>query len=188
MRLTTLAAIILTLSLCAVAAHAQEPSGAYKVDYFDNAHTTGAPDATVRITNPGTAGAGICANIFVFNTDEELQQCCACPLVPNGLRKLSVNNDLTSHPLTGVTLTSGTIEIVSTAQTATGQCEAPYNLKPIQALSAWATHIQDSSFTVTESPSQDATLSQWEISTLGKQCGAINRGTTGGPCTCGTGN
>lgn len=188
MRLLTLAAAVsLSFIVFAVTASAQEPSDVYKVDYFDNAQTTGAPDATLRLSNPGTAGPHICANIYVFNTDEELQQCCACSLVANGLRKLSVNNDLTANPLTRVTFHTGTVAIVSVPQT--GQyCGLPYKGSPVQALRAWATHVQDQSFTLTESPSQDAILSPGELNELQRQCYAFWLDSNSVPCTCGTGN
>ena len=39
------------------------PGDTLKVDYFSNANTSGAPDATVHIINPGTTYATICADI-----------------------------------------------------------------------------------------------------------------------------
>lgn len=188
MRLTTLVTVVtLALTICAAAAHAQEPVDVYKVDYFDNANTTGAPDGRVRFTNPGTTKGNICASIFVFNSDQEMMECCSCLLVTNGLRKLSVNNDLTSNPLNGLTLTAGSIEIVSSAPVS-GACPAPTKMKALPAVRAWATHIQDDSFTVTETASQDATLSVAELGSLEAGCHAIEVGTSGGNCTCGTGD
>src|ERR1700683_2607783 len=83
------------------------PADTLKVDYFSNANTSGAPDATVRLTNPGTAAGNTCGSIFVFDENQELTECCSCLLTPDGLRTLSVNVDLTSHPLTGVILATG---------------------------------------------------------------------------------
>src|ERR1022692_4405882 len=95
-------ACTLALTLCAAAAPV-EPADVLKVDYFANANTAGAPDGTLRITNPGTSGGNLCAAIYVFDSGEELSECCSCKTTPNGLKTLSVNTDLTSNPLTGVT-------------------------------------------------------------------------------------
>ncbi|HEY6767978.1 MAG TPA: hypothetical protein VI386_24750 [Candidatus Sulfotelmatobacter sp.] len=188
---TTLVIIALTLALCAGTAAAQAPpADTLKVDYFSNANTTGAPDGTLRLTNPGTAPGNVCANIFVFDPFQELSECCSCFLSPDGLRTLSVNTDLTANPLTGknTTLSTGVIKIVSTTLTA-GTCPLPTNLNPIPALRAWTTHIQNAGFAVTETASQDATLSAAEVSRLKSECNAVRIvGSGAGVCSCGTGD
>jgi hypothetical protein len=168
-----------------------------KVDYFANANTAGAPDGTVRLTNPGTfapvsgtsgANSNICAAIFVFDPSQELTECCSCFLSPDGLRTLSVNTDLTGNPLTGVVLATGVVKIVSTP-TVAGVCPLPTRLNPNPAIRSWFTHIQNSNFTITETPSQDATLSAAEVSRLQTQCYAIQLdGSKKGVCTCGVGD
>jgi hypothetical protein len=181
---------VLFLTLFTGYAAAQNPpADTLKVDYFANAHTTNAPDATVRITNPGTSGGDLCAAIYVFDPMQELSECCSCLVTPDGLRTLSVNTDLTGNPLTGVILTTGTIEILSIQPTG-GSCPLPTKPTPaVAGIRAWSTHIQDSAFTITESASQDATLSAWEQRNLQRQCYAISLiGSGGGICTCGTGD
>src|ERR1700685_1993378 len=161
-----------------------------KVDYFANAHTAGAPDATLRLDNPGEAGGSVCANIYVFDGNQELSECCSCYLSPDGLRTLSVNTDLTSNPLTGSssTLNGGVIKIVSTTLTV-GACPLPTNLNPIPALRAWTTHIQNVTFSETETAAQDATLSTGEVSRLKAECTAVKLdGSGAGICSCGTGD
>ncbi len=32
----------------------------------------------VRITNPGISGRKLCADIFVFDANQELSECCSC--------------------------------------------------------------------------------------------------------------
>lgn len=187
MRKAAIAMALFALSLCAGTALAQEPADVLKVDYFDNANTTGAPDGRLRLTNPGTAGASVCASIFVSNDLQELMECCSCILAPNGLRKLSVNKDLTSNPLNGVVLTTGSIEIVSSAPVS-GVCPAPTKMKPVAALRAWVTHIQDDTFAVTETASQSAELSTDELNILNNECEGIQLNSHGGTCTCGTGD
>lgn len=118
----------LALALCTASAWASTtpPADTLKVDYFANANTAGAPDGTVRLTNPGTAGGNLCAAVFVFDQNQEMSECCSCFLSPDGLRTLSVNTDITGNPLTGVILNTGVIKIVSTGTTA-GTCRFPPN-------------------------------------------------------------
>jgi hypothetical protein len=162
------------------------PADTLKVDYFSNANTATAPDGTLRITNPGTEGnsaGNVWTAIYVFDPNQELSECCECFLSPDDLRTLSVNADLTSNPLTGNVLTNGLIKIVST----TGPNAA--KLYPTPAIRAWTTHIQNSTFAVTETASQDATLSATEVTRLQRECSAILVDGSGhGICTCGTGD
>src|SRR5579864_8792532 len=112
MRTTVLVVCTLALALCTVSAWAAgPPADTLKVEYFSNANTAGAPDATFRLTNPGTAGGNICASIYVFDSQQEMSECCSCLLTPDGLRTLSVNGDLTSNPLTGVVLNTGLVKV-----------------------------------------------------------------------------
>jgi hypothetical protein len=167
------------------------PADVYKVDYFSNANTAGAPDGTLRIINPGTTYTNICAYIAVFDSYEEMSECCACLVTPDGLATLSVNTDLTSNPVTGQVLQTGVIKMIS-AQAPGNICPLPTSSGKIPALvpsiRPWTTHIQNSNFSITETASQDSTLSNQELLNLGSQCGAIEMvGSGKGICTCGTG-
>jgi hypothetical protein len=168
-------------------AQAQNP---YKVDYFSNANTGGAPDGTLRLDNPGgAAAANLCADIFVFDPFEELSECCSCLETPDGLRTLSINTDLTANPLTGVILGTGVIKVVAAATTG-GACPIPTHITTVTGgeIKGWTTHIQNANFALTETASQDSVLSATEESNLAKQCGAIVKvGSGKGICTCGTG-
>ena len=190
MRQTALAALsVLAILLCAIAALGQSvPADSMKVDYFANANT-GAPDGTLRLTNPGTAAGNVCASIYVFDPQQEMSECCSCYLSPDGLRTLSVNTDLTSNPLTGASLTTGTIKIVSTIPVS-GTCpQYPVAVSPESALRAWTTHLQVSGLATTETPSQDATLTLAEMKRLEKGCYSIQIAGSGhGVCTCGVGD
>jgi hypothetical protein len=190
---------LLALALCAgfAAASTTPPPDTLKVDYFSNANTAGAPDGTVRLTNPGTyqpasgqvgGGGNICAAIYVFDPQQELSECCSCFLSPDGLRTLSTNADLTRNPLTGVILSTGLIKVVSTP-TVGGICPLPTRLYPTPAIRSWGTHIQNGNFSITETASQDATLSAAEVSRLQAQCYAIQLdGSSKGVCSCGVGD
>jgi hypothetical protein len=158
-----------------------------KVDYFINANTAGAPDGTLHLTNPGTTGNNACADLYVFNSIQEITECCSCLLSPNGLLALSVDNDLTSNPVTGVTITTGTVSIVSST-TVNGQCPLFNRPTPVSGgVRAWATHI-DGLVIGGASSSQDATLSTSELDRLDDECFVILEvGSGHGICTCGTG-
>ncbi|MGA2880600.1 MAG: hypothetical protein ABSG13_16765 [Bryobacteraceae bacterium] len=177
----------------------------FKVNYYSNANTTDYPSATVRITNVGTqigaagdASGNLCAMIYVFSPDQELDECCGCSLTPDGLITLDVNVDLTSNPLTAITLYSGAIKIVSS--TGSPACN-PTKPAPVSGVRAWATHIQSdvsggncdgpsSGATFqTETEFSDSNLSAGELSSLKSKCAAIiNTGSGHGICTCGTGD
>jgi len=194
-------------------AQATPLSDVFWLDYFDNAG--GTPDASVRITNPGTTfttttppSGDLCAMIYVYRPDQELSECCGCKITPNGLLKLSVNNNLTSNPANGKTLTSGVIKIISalpsTSSTtpSTGSsagCDpsgglsstgALLPLVPTPAIRAWATHLEDNG-TLTESPFQAASLSATELTLNQLSCLFIEGasiipgiGSGAGLCSC----
>lgn len=189
MRRTIFFVCVFALAISVGSAFAQAPpADTLKVDYFANANTAGAPDGTFRIDNPGTSGGGLCAAIFVFDVYQEMTECCSCYVSPDGLRTLSVDTDLTSNPLTGKILTAGLVKIVSTKSTGT-TCPSPTTLTPTAAVRSWATHIQNSTYTITETASQDATFSTWEQGSLQRDCRAIHTdGSGSGICSCGTGD
>ncbi|MGA2694658.1 MAG: hypothetical protein ABSE92_01265 [Terriglobales bacterium] len=186
----TLVAALTLMAGVAMAASAP-PADTLKVDYFANAG--GSADATVRIVNPGTTYANLCADIFVFDSQEELVECGSCPVSPDDLRTLSVNGDLLSNPLNGKAPTTGDIKIVSAATTG-GACPLPTGktrggtiIDPVPAVRVWTTHIQNNG-TLTEGSSQDATFSASEYTALQQQCYAIQLvGSGTGLLTCGTG-
>ncbi len=189
-KLAVLCTLILALVVFAGMAQAQTAATSpYRVDYFSNANTGGAPDGTLRLDNDGAAGGNLCADIYVFDSNEELSECCACLETPDGLRTLSINSDLTANPLTGVVLSTGVIKVVAAAPTA-GACPVPNHiaLEANGEIQGWATHIQNSNFAETETASQVSFLSATEQTRLARQCGAIlSVGSGKGICTCGTG-
>jgi hypothetical protein len=186
MRQTSVVICLLMAVLLCTAAWASTsapPADTLKVDYFANANS-GAPDGTQRLTNPGTSGGNVWAAIYVFDPRQEMSECCACLLTPDGLRTLSINKDLTSNPLTGPPLLStGLIKIVSSSSS------NPAKLAPVAAVRGWGTHIQDATFAETETAAQDATLSLSEEWRLNDGCSAIHLDGSGhGICSCGSGD
>lgn len=205
--------VIVGLCVFAVSASAQSPSVAitaqdfFKVNYFANNGVSGAPDATVRIDNPGSpfivsVGGGegesgavdLCAMIYVFDNDQQLTECCGCLLTPDGLRTLSVTHDLTSNPLTSVISNNGVIKIVSALPNPAGDelCDPDGGNEPVPTIRAWASHIQNkvgAAYPVTETAFTDATLSEPEFGSLNEGCLFVERlGSGKGICSCGTGD
>jgi hypothetical protein len=163
----------------------------YKLNYFATNLVEGAPDATVRIDNPGLTYGNLCAMIYVFDQDQQMSECCGCLETHNGLRTLSVMNDLTSNPLTGKVSNTGVIKIVSSALNF-GLCYPEFYVTPTPNLRAWATHVQytaTGAYPITETEFTDSPLGATELSNLQAQCDFINiLGSGKGGCSCGTGD
>jgi len=159
----------------------------YQVNYYANAQTSGEPDATVYIDNPGANNFGyVCAMVYVFTYDQQMAECCGCGESPNNLDTLSVNSDLTSNPLTSTTPVTGVIKIVAAPDP--GFCDPTSPYVPTPDLRAWATHIQSAAGAITETQFLDAPLSGAELSALQSQCAFIGiLGSGHGVCTCGSG-
>lgn len=195
---------LLFATIFSVAAFAQNPitaDGPYKVKYASNLNIG---DSVVNITNTGANGAGlgsgttasvtgaICANVYVYNADEEVVSCCSCPVTPNGLVSLSAKSDLISNPLTPATPTSIVIKILATAPVG-GSCSNSALLAGtptlVSGLVAWGTtlHANTSAaagtYSVTETAFAPATLSAGELARLAYGCGVVgNVGSGFGVC------
>lgn len=186
--LPVLVIALLVLGLNPGTAMAQD---VFRVNYFSNANVSGAPDATVRIDNPGLTYGNLCAMIYVFDADQQLTECCGCIETHNGLRTLSVNGNLTSNPLTGIRSTTGVIKVVSAAVN-NSPCDPTTNVTPTANLRVWATHIQNrvgTAYPITETESSDSTLGATELANLQAQCAFIGiLGSGHGICSCGSGD
>jgi len=207
----TISLVVLGLCVFGVSAAAQDtPPGVpvqdfFKINYFANNGVAGAPDATVRIDNPGSpiddsepsadvseGDVNLCAMIYVFDNDQQLSECCGCLVTPDGLRTLSVTHDLTSNPLTGVVSNNGVIKIVS-ALPNNSPCNPATGYEAQPTVRAWASHIQNkvgTAYPITETAFTDATLSDAELSfNLQEQCSFAQRlGSGHAVCSCGTGD
>ena len=205
-KITMLSLAALVLFMATSGARAQTPD-VFQVNYFAGADGT-RPDQTVHITNPGTdrsnptstTSGDLCANIYVFRSDQQLTECCSCLVTPDGLRTLSVDFDLTHNPLTAGAVGEGVIKIVS-SEASGGACALDNGrtaYTPVPALRAWGTHNQDVSGglsgasvvnAVTETHFLDATLSPAELSNIQAACNFIfNQGSGAGKCSCGRGD
>jgi hypothetical protein len=155
--------------------------------YFSHANNSATNlDGTVYITNVGLTNSSLCAMVYVFDTQQEMTECCACSASPDDLRTLSINHDLTNRPATGAAPAAGVIEIVSASNQ---PCNASSS-SPEGELSAWATHTQaldTSTFVLTEAPFEVVPLTATHASLLQSQCGFL-MAETHGICTCGAGD
>jgi hypothetical protein len=198
----TLACFALVVSTVAVA----QTDDVLQVTYFSNANTPIAGTAAereqvVRIINPGAYApsfppANICAMIYVFNNDQELQECCGCLISPDGLLELRVNRDLTSNTFTGIAPVNGDIKVVSalpndffggvpcdpTGGGILANGTYALNIQATPDLRGWASHLQTDTH-ITEDELQPATLSNTELYSLQEECsGIVNVGSGFGIC------
>jgi len=182
-----IASFVMIMCLAIVAtAQTAPPADTLKVDYFANG--LGSVDETLHLTNPGTAGGDLCAAIYVFDPEQEMTECCSCLLTPDGLRTISVNKNLLANPLVGTSPKTGSISIVSIPSPKAVCPTYPTSLSPTAGIRAWGTHLQNNG-TLTETQSQDATLSASEEFLLEIECSGIQIDGSGhGLCSCGTGD
>ena len=159
-------------------AFAQGDNSVYFVTYYSN-NVTAAPDETVRFINDGDSGANLYAAFYVFDDSQELAECCACVITPDGLLSESVRSNLTANPITGKVPKVGVIKTISSSSS------DPTNVKPVSGLRGWATHIQakGSTYYVTETPVADSNLTSTEQTLLQNLC-YYSTALSGKPCTC----
>jgi len=86
--------------------------------YGGNGSSGGVGDSLVRIVNGGDFApeqrGTVCEYIYVFDDIEEMQACCGCPVTPDGVRTMSVINNLTKNfGVNRGNLNAGVIEIAS---------------------------------------------------------------------------
>jgi len=218
-RQIVLALAVVALCSLGVMSAQSYPAGSYfDVGYFSNNTTAGAPDGTVRINNPGSAiynggtsatykaininktgapvvsdsSGDLCAMIYVFDSNQEMNECCGCITTPDGLRTLSIKNDLTSNPLT-VPVGTGDIKILTTFINDSPCDPASGVVVPLYAgHNVWGTHIQNkvgSGFPITETAFTQSAISIGEGDSLINDCYFTQRlGSGRGVCSCGTGD
>jgi hypothetical protein len=170
------------------------PADTFSVGFYVNANQADVADGTVFITNPGTSGGDLCADIYVFDASGEMAECCGCLVPQNGLLTLSINGDLTSNPLTGVSPTTGVFKIISSYEA--GSCD-PRQANPTPALRADseipAKHKNAANSHTSEGHKgyavQDAKLSSRELGSLKSRCSSnLKEGSGHGACSCGGGS
>ena len=189
--------------MAALPSLAQGPvTGPYLVDYFSN---TNFLNQSLRLVNFGAAGTplttpvgDVCANIYVFDANQEMIACCSCRITPNGELTLSVNNDLIFNPVTSVIPVNGDIKVVSTAANGTTLCTPlTFNAGLLDSTIGFGSHGQVTqvintgggigvALSVTETNVPAAALSSAEQSFLTQACQfARYLGSGKGVCGCG---
>ncbi len=176
-------AIALLLGVAAsAAAQAVTSTGddsVYFVSYFSN-NVAAAPDATARFINDGDTAGDLWAAFYVFDDSEELSECCACEITPDGLLSEDVKTNLTANPITGKVPTRGVIKVISSSSL------DPTNVIPTAGLRGFATHIQAvkaNTYAITETSFADANLGKAEETLLENLC-YYDSLLSGLPCTC----
>ena len=153
---------------------AGDASDHFVTDFSNN--VSGAPDATVRITNDGDDDFNLYPFFFVFDDSQELQACGYCEISPDGLLSEDVKTELTNNTLTGKIPSRGVIKVFEFYQES--------------GLHGWATHIQranrtSGAYTMTEDPLADSNLSFDEWESLLNLCAyAQQLGSGSGTITC----
>jgi hypothetical protein len=154
-----------------------------------------AGDSSLILSNGGASigppGSGnICVNTYVFDTREELNECCACTVTPDGFRSMSAKNDLTKDPVTGTALTNIIIKLVATIETA-APCDPTTETTLAPGMIAWGTTITPApplgkTYSAIPVIYKDEELSATEYSSLTSTCFfAMKLGSGRGICSCG---
>jgi hypothetical protein len=95
-----------------------DPTPTFSVAYFDaSLFDAVVPEQSIQIMNPGvqstTSTLGdLCANIYVFDSQQELKECCSCPVTANGYMRIPLD-DLNGNPGNGVAFNVGSVAVVS---------------------------------------------------------------------------
>jgi len=119
--------------------------------YFDLGYYGSGTDGTVRLDN--VSGENVCAFIYVFDSDQEMQESCAVGLTPN--KNFSFpTSDLVYNPFFTGAFDSGldgVIEIISgTPNTGTSvfastnegvTCDPAATITPVTAVNAWISTV-----------------------------------------------
>jgi hypothetical protein len=158
------------------------------VSYFSGASSK--MDTTVRMVGSAGNDGEICTMMYVVAQDKQMAECCGCRVSREGLRSLSLRDDLLANPLTATALETGTLVLVTAASSGNTLCD-PAAVSVAGFGNAWATHIQGSGPTLsaTESPFTHTELGDTLLANLQAQCSYIQTlGGGRGVCTCGGGN
>ena len=163
---------------------------AFQLKYFNTNYGSG----QIIVSNAGSMSTGsnfaddssgtICANFYTFDPNEEMQTCCSCPVTPNGLSSLNVNEDILAQNLIVNPSSAITVKVLFTSkagQNAGGVCD-PTKASALNLAAgglAWGTNLRGVTFqgsppstvnVVTETSFSKAELSAAELSKLTTYC------------------
>lgn len=148
---------------------AQGDNSFYFTTYYSN-NVSGAPDGTLRFINDGDTDGWLYAAIYVFDDSQELQECGACGISPDGVLSEDIKTQLTANTVTGRHPARGVIKIISSSSS------DPTAVAPVAGLRGWATHIQSSAnkgagpYATTETAVADSNLTDGEAGMLDALC------------------
>lgn len=170
-------------------------------------------DNNVRMVNPtqspdapAFAPGLVCAMVYVFDSHEEMQACCGCPVTNDGLRKLTVKTDLNSNPAVGTTPPPTGLVVVVSAYANKAPvagtpnlyvpCDPALDYDEAPDLASWIVHADNNhsmqNLSEDEFAEDDTTIPDTFTDTahgLVSLCNFIHTNGTGrGICTCGTGD
>lgn len=180
-------------------AQEQQYSPFYMIGYFSNNPGPGGPaDQQIRLVNFGATGTpltspvgDVCANVYVFDANQEMVSCCSCRITPNALLTLSVANGLTNNPVTSVVPINGDVKILSTSAEGSTPCSPlSQNGGFLNSTAGFNTHLQVSGGTaggmyLTETKIIPSTISYAEYTFLLQACQyARYLGSNKGVCAC----
>jgi len=171
----------------------------YPIRYDNNVGYGGTLEQLVRIINVGKLGTpvtspvgDVCANIYVFDANQEMVACCSCRVTPDGMASAAVGNQLTSNPLTGSVPMSGVIEILPIpAGPQTCSPIAPFSTPDGSLVDISATHIEVANGLgyVTETAVQSVAITSQQTSFLNNACLFVQfLGNSAGKGGCGCSN
>jgi len=162
------------------------------MSYYSSRNNSAGLDQMVRIINPGDQGSplspdhgAVCADVYVFDSEQVMIECCSCPITANGVLELSVLHSLIDNPLTGLPAPSqGVFSIVSDQYQ---NCNETSPV-PSSTLIAWASHLQQpvtAVFVTTETEFRSTALSSQQLGFLGQTCSFVQYlGSGRGICRC----
>jgi hypothetical protein len=205
-RLGWLSFATLTVAIICLAAGiaTAQTNDVYQVNYYSHPANGTGQDTTFHIINTGTAvtsldrnglplNGQICADIYVFNDDEQEEACCGCAMTADSETTLSLEHDLLANPINpAIESHDGVVKIIAGNINGSPCDPAAENnpIVPTPEVRAWATHIQNQASVVeTEERFAAAPLSTSELTFAENLCSAIQaQGSGKGICTCGYGD
>jgi|SRR5690349_10718245 len=182
-KLLTIAAVAALVVLAAASSPAQiVANDAYQVGYYD--HNRG-----IHIINTGQIGSPIdpttnhgtvCADIYLFDTNQEMLACCSCPLTANALV-----HDLSARSLTNAPFIRGVLKIVADAGCDETNITTPVNGGLRASLNNALLEGVPAAIVQTENWLERAPLTAQEQQFLGQTCAFVHYlGSGVGVCSC----
>ena len=154
-------------------------------------------DSVINMTNSGARGAAfaagfsasttgaICVNAYAISPEDEMINCCSCPVTPNGLVTLSARRDFFNNFYGPKPPTSLVVKLFATVPARNTCISSAYDSSVIAApgLHAWGTSIQIGAEgkpdPVTAGPFLVATLGPGERERLVSRCAILNANGSG---------